>query len=132
MSSKRIERLIEASPSEVFHYFTNSTAIRDWMCNIATTDPRPGGHLYFCWPEDYYTCGEFIQLETDPMGTCIGEPGFSTGHRCRPSHYPSPNAWYIYRRIQPRDSQSVMRPGYLWQPYSGCCRRDGCPKSWFA
>jgi uncharacterized protein YndB with AHSA1/START domain len=65
MSSKRIERLIEASPSEVFHYFTNSTAIRDWMCNIATTDPRPGGHLYFCWPEDYYTCGEFTQLETD-------------------------------------------------------------------
>jgi uncharacterized protein YndB with AHSA1/START domain len=65
MSSIRIERLIQTSPSEVFHYFTNSTAIRDWLCNIATTDPRSGGHLYFCWSEDYYTCGEYIQLEKD-------------------------------------------------------------------
>jgi uncharacterized protein YndB with AHSA1/START domain len=65
MSSKRIERLIQASPTEVFQYFTNSTAIRDWMCNVATTDPRPGGHVYFCWPEDYYSCGEYVQLEKD-------------------------------------------------------------------
>jgi uncharacterized protein YndB with AHSA1/START domain len=67
MSSKRIERLIKASPVEIFHYFTNSTAIRDWMCDIATTDPRPGGHLYFCWLEDYYAAGEYIQLEKDKL-----------------------------------------------------------------
>ena len=33
------------------------------MCDIATADPRPGGHLYMCWPGEYYTSGEYIQLE---------------------------------------------------------------------
>lgn len=65
MSSKKIERSIQAPPSEIYHYFTNSTALRDWMCDVATTDPRPGGHIYVCWPGEYYSSGEYIQLEKD-------------------------------------------------------------------
>ncbi|MFZ2098598.1 MAG: SRPBCC domain-containing protein, partial [Anaerolineales bacterium] len=65
MSSKKIERLIQTSPSEVYHYFTNSSALRDWMCDVATTNPHPGGHIYLCWSGNYYSSGEYIQLEKD-------------------------------------------------------------------
>ncbi len=65
MSSKKIEKFIQASPSEVYQYFTNSTALKDWMCDVATADPHPGGRLYMCWPMDYYTSGEYIKLEKD-------------------------------------------------------------------
>ena len=65
MTTKKLEKFIQASPSEVYHYFTNSTALRDWMCEIATADPRPGGHLYMCWTGDYYTSGEYLKMEKD-------------------------------------------------------------------
>lgn len=63
MSSVKVEKFIQAPPSEVFTYLTNSTALRDWMSDIATTDPRPGGHFYLCWAADYYTSGEFVEVE---------------------------------------------------------------------
>jgi uncharacterized protein YndB with AHSA1/START domain len=65
MTTKKLEKFIQASPSEIYHYFTNSTALRDWLCDNATADPRPGGHLYMCWTEDYYTSGEYLELEND-------------------------------------------------------------------
>jgi uncharacterized protein YndB with AHSA1/START domain len=65
MSSIKIEQLIQAPSSEVYHYFTNSTALRDWMCDVATADPRPGGRLYLCWPGEYYSSGEYVQLDKD-------------------------------------------------------------------
>jgi uncharacterized protein YndB with AHSA1/START domain len=65
MTSKKIEKFIQASPSEVYRYFTNSTALRDWMCDVATADPRPGGRLYICWPGEYYATGEYLKLEND-------------------------------------------------------------------
>jgi len=65
MSSKKIEKFIQTSPSEIYQYFTNSTALRDWMCDVATADPRPGGRLYLCWPGEYYTSGEYLKLDKD-------------------------------------------------------------------
>ncbi len=67
MSIVKLEKFIKAPISEVYHYFTNSTALRDWMCDIATTDPHPGGHLYLCWPGDFYSSGEYLQLEKDKL-----------------------------------------------------------------
>ena len=65
MSTIKLEKSIKASPTEIYQYFTNSTALRDWMCDIATADPRPGGHLYMCWSRGYYTSGEYLQLIKD-------------------------------------------------------------------
>jgi uncharacterized protein YndB with AHSA1/START domain len=65
MTTKKLEKFIQAPPSEVYHYFTNSTALRDWVCDVATADPRPAGHLYMCWQGDYYTSGEYLRLEKD-------------------------------------------------------------------
>ncbi len=65
MSTVKLEKFIRATTPEVYHYFTNSTALRDWICDIATADPHPGGHLYLCWPEDFYSSGEYLLLEKD-------------------------------------------------------------------
>jgi uncharacterized protein YndB with AHSA1/START domain len=65
MSVIKHEIVIKAKPDEVYHYFTNSTALKDWMCQVATIDPRPGGHLFIGWPGEYYTVGEYLQLEPD-------------------------------------------------------------------
>ena len=65
MPTKIFEKFIQASPAEVYHYLTNSTALRDWICDVATTEPRLGGHMYLCWSDDYYTSGEYLQLEQD-------------------------------------------------------------------
>jgi uncharacterized protein YndB with AHSA1/START domain len=65
MSTIKLEKFIQAPSSELFLYFTNSTALRDWMCDVATTDPHPGGHLYMCWRGDYYTSGEYVKVEKD-------------------------------------------------------------------
>jgi len=65
MSSIKIEKFIQATPSEVYWHFTSSTAYRNWMCDVATLQPHPGGHIYLCWPGEYYTSGEFIHLENN-------------------------------------------------------------------
>jgi uncharacterized protein YndB with AHSA1/START domain len=65
MSSVKLEKLIQAPISEVYHYFTNSTAYRDWLCNVATVQAHPGGHIYLCWPGEYYSSGEFLSLEKE-------------------------------------------------------------------
>jgi uncharacterized protein YndB with AHSA1/START domain len=65
MSSIKVEKFIQAPPSEVYRYFTNSTAYRDWMCDIATLQPHVGSHIFLGWLGEYYSSGEFLQLEKD-------------------------------------------------------------------
>lgn len=67
MSTRKLEKFIQAPVTEVFTYFTNSTALRDWMCDVATADPRPGGRLYMWWTGDYYTSGEYLKVENDEI-----------------------------------------------------------------
>ena len=67
MSTVKLEKFIKAPAQEVFRYFTNSTALRDWICDVATADPHPGGHLYMCWPGDFYSSGEYLLLETNKL-----------------------------------------------------------------
>jgi uncharacterized protein YndB with AHSA1/START domain len=33
------EQLIKARPSLVYHAFTNSTVLHEWMCDLATANP---------------------------------------------------------------------------------------------
>ena len=56
------ERNIQASPDQVYRAFTNSTALREWMCDLATTSPHTGGHLYLKWNSGYYSNGKFTEL----------------------------------------------------------------------
>lgn len=60
-----IERIVNAPASQVYRAFTNSTALREWFCDVALSDPRPGGRLYLWWNAGYHSSGEFTALTKD-------------------------------------------------------------------
>lgn len=56
------EQNVPASPEAVYRAFTNATALREWLCDIATTAPREGGRCYLAWNDGYYSSGAFTAL----------------------------------------------------------------------
>lgn len=56
------KRTVDANPTEVFRAFTNTAALRDWLCNAAQVDPRRGGRIYLSWNDGYATSGTFTSL----------------------------------------------------------------------
>lgn len=65
MSTIQLNCIIQAPAAEVFRNFSSAMTLREWLCDVATLDPRPGGRIYLYWNSGYYTCGEFIHLETN-------------------------------------------------------------------
>ena len=59
------EQVVPASADAVYRAFTNATALREWLCDVATTAPREGGRCYLAWNDGYYSSGEFTKLEPD-------------------------------------------------------------------
>lgn len=57
------EQYIRATPEQVCRAFTNASALREWLCDIATVDPRPGGRMYLAWNSGYYASGEYTSVE---------------------------------------------------------------------
>lgn len=72
------EQFVKAPPSQVYHAFTNATALREWMCDIATVSPHPSGRLYMAWNSGFYMAGEYVALKPDQAVTFTwfgrGEP----------------------------------------------------------
>jgi len=56
------ERLIPARPADLYRAFTTSTALREWLCDTATTSARPNGHVFVGWNDGYYATGHFVEL----------------------------------------------------------------------
>ncbi|HJW90745.1 MAG TPA: SRPBCC domain-containing protein [Anaerolineales bacterium] len=54
---------VKASPAEVYSAFTNATALREWLSDVASALPKPGGRLYLAWNSGYYASGEFTELQ---------------------------------------------------------------------
>ena len=82
MTDKRIlsfEQLIPVPPSAPYHAFTNSTALRNWLADVATTSPRVGGRIYLATNEGDYMAGAYSALEPDREVAFTwqgnGEPG---------------------------------------------------------
>lgn len=67
MTTKELifNKKINAPVSQVFLAFTNATAIKEWMCDIATIDPKPGGRFYAAWNDGFYTCGEYTHIQAN-------------------------------------------------------------------
>src|SRR5690242_7686350 len=61
----RFTRTIPASPADVYRAFTAPQALRDWLCDAAQIDPRPGGRVYFWWNNGYYTAGTIADVARD-------------------------------------------------------------------
>jgi uncharacterized protein YndB with AHSA1/START domain/uncharacterized damage-inducible protein DinB len=61
----KFKQIIKAPASAVYRAFASSTALREWFCDAALAEPRPGGRLYMWWISGYYSSGEFIGLAPD-------------------------------------------------------------------
>lgn len=57
------EKVVNTPLKLVFEAFTNATSLREWFCDIATVDPKPGGHLYLAWNSGSYSVGEYMQIQ---------------------------------------------------------------------
>jgi uncharacterized protein YndB with AHSA1/START domain len=70
---------VQASPAEAFRAFTNAMALREWLCDVSTSLPSPGGRLYLWWNSGYYTAGEFLEVQPEEKVAFTwrgrGEPG---------------------------------------------------------
>lgn len=61
------EQTIQAPIEQVYRAFTNATALREWLCDTATVDARPGGRIYLAWISNYYAAGVYTQLELNAL-----------------------------------------------------------------
>ena len=77
----KFETYIPARPEQVFYAFSNASALREWLCDLATVDPRPGGRMYLYWNSGYYSSGEYNAVEANQSASFIwcgrGDPGRS-------------------------------------------------------
>ena len=64
-SDLKYELLLQTSPAQVYRAFTNATNLREWLCDGATVDPKPGGRLVVWWNDGYVGAGQFLELVPD-------------------------------------------------------------------
>jgi uncharacterized protein YndB with AHSA1/START domain len=60
--SYKFEKTVSSSAAEVYRSFTNAMALREWLCDVATVQPRPGGRIYLAWESGYYVSGDYTKL----------------------------------------------------------------------
>ena len=58
-----LEQVVPAPPDAVYRAFTNSSALREWLADMATTVPREGGRFYVAWNDGFYAAGSFTKLQ---------------------------------------------------------------------
>lgn len=63
MTIVSVETVVRAPLKYAYRAFTNSTSLREWLCDVATVEPHPHGRLYLWWRGDFYSSGHFIELE---------------------------------------------------------------------
>ena len=65
MSSQSIsyKRNVRVPVMGAYRAFTNATALREWLCDVATVQPREGGRLYLAWNSGYYVSGKYLFVE---------------------------------------------------------------------
>src|SRR5690348_13540082 len=64
MATKAIslQRILTATPQEAYHAFTSATALREWLCDVATLDAHKGGRLYLAWNSGISLSGAYTAL----------------------------------------------------------------------
>jgi uncharacterized protein YndB with AHSA1/START domain len=59
------EIFVNASAARAYRAFTNATALREWLCDVATVEAHPRGRMYLWWNGDFYSSGHYLELEDD-------------------------------------------------------------------
>ncbi len=80
-SSFEYQKEIFAPLDLIYRAFTNSASLREWLCDISTTNPDVGGRIYLAWNRGYFASGAYTKLvpEKAVSFTWIGkeEPGWT-------------------------------------------------------
>src|SRR5688572_32774803 len=63
MATVSAETFVKASAKLAYRAFTNSTALREWLCDVATVEPHAGGRMYLWWRGDFYSSGHYLELD---------------------------------------------------------------------
>jgi len=63
MATVSNETFVKASAKTAYRAFTNSTSLREWLCDVATVEPHPNGRMYLWWRGDFYSSGHYLELE---------------------------------------------------------------------
>lgn len=58
-------QVVRTTPLLTYRSFTNASAMKEWLCDVATVLPRIGGRIFLAWNSGYYTCGEYTELEPE-------------------------------------------------------------------
>ena len=48
---------------QAYRAFTNSTSLREWLCDVATIEAHPNGRMYLWWRGDFYSSGHYLELD---------------------------------------------------------------------
>ncbi len=63
MTTVSSEIFVLASMKVAYRAFTNSTSLREWLCDVATVAPHPHGRMYLWWIGDFYSSGHYLELD---------------------------------------------------------------------
>ncbi len=63
MATVSTESFVNAPVKAAYRAFTNSTSMREWLCDVATVAPHPNGRMYLWWRGDFYSSGHYLELE---------------------------------------------------------------------
>jgi uncharacterized protein YndB with AHSA1/START domain len=63
MTIATAEITVQAPLKLAYRAFTNSTSLREWLCDVATVAPHPHGRMYLWWRGDFYSSGQYLALE---------------------------------------------------------------------
>lgn len=74
MATVTAETFVNAPLKFAYRAFTNSTSMREWLCDVATVEPHPRGRMYMWWRGDFYSSGHYLALEENK---CVSFRWFS-------------------------------------------------------
>lgn len=64
-ATQPIEITLQAAPALVYRAWSNSSVLREWLCDIATSAPHVGGHIFLGWHSGFSTHGTFTHLKPE-------------------------------------------------------------------
>lgn len=63
MTTVTAEVSVNAPVKMAYRAFTNSTSLREWLCDVATVSPYVNGRMYLWWIGDFYSSGHYLELD---------------------------------------------------------------------
>ena len=57
------EVFVNAPVKMAYRAFTNSTTLREWLCDVSTVEPHASGRMYLWWNGNFYSSGHYLELE---------------------------------------------------------------------